>query len=368
MFEIILPPAFFLIFGAILVAIVRPALRPVVALLAPLVTLYAIWQVEDGVRLAVSFLGYEVQLVEGGPLRRLFATIFALMAFGGVIFSLRDAKWWELSAALAYAAGAVGVSFAGDLIVMFVFWEFMALFSTVVIWSGGTEAARRAGIRYVIMHLVGGIVLRDRHRGPDDPYRLGRDSSAQSRELRYLDDLDRAARECRCSADLGLAARCLPRINADRWGLAFRLHHQDRGARAHPSLPGHGTFDLCRPVDDLLRDHLRAARERHAPNPVVLDRQPGGLHGLRGGDRHRDGAQWRGGACLHPHSLQGAFVHERRRGARGHRQAQVLRSRWSVSHHAAHHPLRGDRRLVDLGLSADLRLRFQIAHRSGGGR
>lgn len=160
MFEIILPPAFFLIFGAILVAIVRPALRPVVALLAPLVTLYAIWQVEDGVRLAVSFLGYEVQLVEGGPLRRLFATIFALMAFGGVIFSLRDAKWWELSAALAYAAGAVGVSFAGDLIVMFVFWEFMALFSTVVIWSGGTEAARRAGIRYVIMHLVGGIVLK----------------------------------------------------------------------------------------------------------------------------------------------------------------------------------------------------------------
>jgi multicomponent Na+:H+ antiporter subunit D len=160
MFEIVLPPAFFMIFGAILVAIVRPALRPVVALLAPLVTLYAIWQVEDGVRLAMPFLGYEVQLVEGGPLRRLFATIFALMAFGGVLFSLRQARWWELSAAMAYAAGAIGVSFAGDLIVMFVFWEFMALFSTVVIWSGGTEAARRAGIRYVIMHLVGGIVLK----------------------------------------------------------------------------------------------------------------------------------------------------------------------------------------------------------------
>jgi multicomponent Na+:H+ antiporter subunit D len=61
---------------------------------------------------------------------------------------------------MAYAAGAIGVSFAGDLITMFLFWEFMALFSTVVVWSGGTEAARHAGIRYGIMHLIGGIVLK----------------------------------------------------------------------------------------------------------------------------------------------------------------------------------------------------------------
>src|SRR5690606_23512601 len=64
------------------------------------------------------------------------------------------------SAAFAYAAGAIGVCFAGDLITLFVFWEFMALFSLVVVWAGGTEGARRAGVRYAIMHLVGGIVLK----------------------------------------------------------------------------------------------------------------------------------------------------------------------------------------------------------------
>ena len=36
----------------------------------------------------------------------------------------------------------------------------MALFSTVVVWCGGTPAARAAGIRYAIMHLLGGVVLK----------------------------------------------------------------------------------------------------------------------------------------------------------------------------------------------------------------
>ena len=72
----------------------------------------------------------------------------------------RLARWYELAAAYAYAAGAIGVSFAGDLITLFLYWELMALFSTVVVWCGGTPAARAAGIRYAIMHLLGGVVLK----------------------------------------------------------------------------------------------------------------------------------------------------------------------------------------------------------------
>jgi len=160
MIEFVLPPAFAMIIGALLIGIARPALRPLIALATPLVTLYFIWQVGDGVQQTVGFLGYQVELAEGSAVRRLFATIFAIMAFGGVVFALKQSKWWELSAALLYASGAIGVSFAGDLIVMFLFWEFMALFSTVVVWCGGTEGARAAGIRYAIVHLVGGIILK----------------------------------------------------------------------------------------------------------------------------------------------------------------------------------------------------------------
>jgi multicomponent Na+:H+ antiporter subunit D len=160
MTEFTLPPAFIMIAGAALVAVARPFLRPAIVLLAPLLTLAAIWTLGDGVLLTAPFLGYEIELVEADPLRRLFATVFALMAFGGGLFALRQSSAVELSAAMAYAAGAIGVCFAGDLITLFLFWEFMALFSTVVIWCGGTEAARRAGLRYAVLHLLGGIVLK----------------------------------------------------------------------------------------------------------------------------------------------------------------------------------------------------------------
>ncbi|MEM8646451.1 MAG: hypothetical protein AAGF86_08900 [Pseudomonadota bacterium] len=146
----LLPPAWVLILAALLIALTKGHVRSAIVLIAPLIALVEIWFVPDGVVTTVTFLGYQIEPLEGSPVRRLFATIFALMAFGGGLFAFRTAKWQELSAAYAYAAGAVGVSFAGDLITFFLYWEFMALFSTIVVWSGGTPAARRAGIRYVI--------------------------------------------------------------------------------------------------------------------------------------------------------------------------------------------------------------------------
>ena len=156
----LLPPSFVLIAAAILIGLTKGRLRTAIILIAPLVTLVEIWFIPDGVVTTVQFLGYQIEPLEGSPVRRLFATIFALMAFGGGLYAFRQARWYELAAAYAYAAGAVGVSFAGDLITFFLYWEFMALFSTIVVWCGGTPGARAAGIRYAIMHLLGGIILK----------------------------------------------------------------------------------------------------------------------------------------------------------------------------------------------------------------
>ena len=146
--------------AAVLIGPARGHLRTAIVLGAPLVTLWFIWQVPNGVAYDVAFLDYRIEPLEGSEVRRLFATIFALMAFVGGLYAFRQAKWYELSAAYAYAAGAIGVSFAGDLITLFLYWELMALFSTVVVWCGGTPEARRAGIRYAIMHLLGGVILK----------------------------------------------------------------------------------------------------------------------------------------------------------------------------------------------------------------
>lgn len=158
--DLIFPPAFIMIIGAMLLPVVRASFRPVLMIGLPALTLLMIWNLDNGILLTARFLDYDVQLVEASEVRRLFATIFAIMTMVGGLFAFRHARVVELSAAMAYAAGAIGVSFAGDLITLFLFWEFMALFSTVVVWSGGTEAARRAGIRYGIMHLIGGIILK----------------------------------------------------------------------------------------------------------------------------------------------------------------------------------------------------------------
>lgn len=155
-----LPPALFTIAGALLIGLLRGHGRTLVLFATPVITLWAIWQVPDGVVATQQFLSYEIETVEGSAVRRLFATIFALMSLLGALYAFRQARWYELAAAYAYAAGAIGVCFAGDLITLFLFWELMALFSTVVVWCGGTEAARAAGIRYAIMHLLGGVILK----------------------------------------------------------------------------------------------------------------------------------------------------------------------------------------------------------------
>jgi len=159
MFDV-LPPALIMVAGAVLIGIARGHWRSLLVLGTPLVALWAVWQVPDGVVATITFLDYPIEPLEGSEVRRLFATIFALMAFVGGLYAFRQARWYELSAAYAYAAGAIGVSFAGDLITLFLYWELMALFSTVVVWCGGTPEARQAGIRYAIMHLLGGVILK----------------------------------------------------------------------------------------------------------------------------------------------------------------------------------------------------------------
>lgn len=154
------PPGLVLLLGAVLVAVTRGPLRSIIVLAAPILTLAAIWSLPEGISVSTYYLGYAVEPVECTPVRRLFATIFAIMALVGGLFAFRTARTYELAAALAYAAGAVGVSFAGDLITMFLFWELMAIFSTIVVFAGESERARLAGIRYAVIHLLGGVVLK----------------------------------------------------------------------------------------------------------------------------------------------------------------------------------------------------------------
>jgi multicomponent Na+:H+ antiporter subunit D len=156
--SVVLPPAAVLILGGLLLPFLSGWARAAALLLVPLATLTLIWQVPDGVSLTAPFLGYELALVRGDALSRLFATVFAIMAFAGGLFALNQTRTVELAAAFCYAGSAIGVTFAGDLVTVFIFWEVMAIASTTVVVSAGASAYGSA-LRYAAIHFLGGVVL-----------------------------------------------------------------------------------------------------------------------------------------------------------------------------------------------------------------
>ncbi len=154
-----IPPGLILIIAGFLLLIVPKQLFRIIAFVAPIITIFIVLQIPDGVSLKGNFLDYSIEIIEGDKLSRLFGLIFSIMALGGTIFSINNIKNKELGFAFIYAGSAIGVTFSGDLISMFVFWEIMAIGSTMVIWNGLELTSHKAGLRYALVHFLGGVIL-----------------------------------------------------------------------------------------------------------------------------------------------------------------------------------------------------------------
>jgi len=153
------PPGLLLVLGAFLIPFLKESLRPIVLIGLPLLALVLVWSLPEGNSFTLPFMDYALNPVRSSPEGRLFATIFLIMAMVGGLYAWKQANTLELSSAFVYAGSAVGVTFSGDLITLFIFWEMMALGSTAVVWAAGTESAYRASMRYLLVHLLGGVIL-----------------------------------------------------------------------------------------------------------------------------------------------------------------------------------------------------------------
>ena len=154
-----LHPGLVLVAAGLALTLLSGRARTALTLLAPAAAVALVLAAPDGVAWRGTILGYPVVPYAVDALSRLFALVFAIMAFGGGLFALKQESRVEVPAAFVYAGSAIGVTLAGDLITVFVFWELMALGSTLVIWSAGTASAYRASMRYLMIHLLGGVVL-----------------------------------------------------------------------------------------------------------------------------------------------------------------------------------------------------------------
>jgi len=153
------PPGLLLIFGAFLLPVIGQKFRPILTLGLPLVTLFLVWNLPNGSFSTFPLFDYQLVFVNSDSLSRLFATVFSIMTFGGSLFAMKQNKVLELSSVFVYAGSAIGVVFAGDLISLFIFWEIMAVASTLVVLSAGGKNSYQTSMRYFLVHVFGGSLL-----------------------------------------------------------------------------------------------------------------------------------------------------------------------------------------------------------------
>ncbi|WP_203594652.1 Na(+)/H(+) antiporter subunit D [Wenzhouxiangella limi] len=154
-----LHPALVLLLGAAALPLLPAAARRVWLVLVPLLGLAALFTLSPGTHGQFEFLGMPLVTGRVDDLSLVFAYVFGIILVIGMIFALHVKDTVQHVAALTYAASALGAVLAGDLVTLYVFWELMVITSVWLIWRRGTDVSYAAGMRYLIIHAIGGMSL-----------------------------------------------------------------------------------------------------------------------------------------------------------------------------------------------------------------
>ncbi len=154
-------PAFALI-AAGLLALIAPShmIRKALMIAGPLAGL-ALWFLvrEPGVYGLIAVGPLTLETFRFDALSRVWALVFLLISFINGVYALHERSRWADAASLIYAGSAIGAVFAGDLLTLFFFWELTAIASAPLIFAAGGAVARRAGLRYLAIQVLSGVLL-----------------------------------------------------------------------------------------------------------------------------------------------------------------------------------------------------------------
>ena len=154
-----LHPAVVFLIGGILVGLAGRRLGGIIVLLTPALGMVNLLTMDAGAAWHMELLEYRLDLFRADKLALLFGYLFHIAAFIGALFALHLRDRIQQAAALFYAGSAIGAVFAGDLIVFFLFWELAAVTSVFLIWARRTRRAMAAGLRYLIIQMVSGLLF-----------------------------------------------------------------------------------------------------------------------------------------------------------------------------------------------------------------
>lgn len=155
----VIPPfVFFLIGGPIVVWLLKGRIRQAGLVILAGFALLDVLYLPRVVEWSFPFMGYKLILLRVDSLSYLMGVIFATITFLAVLYAAGFAKPWIHLFAMLYAGTSLGAVFAGDWITLLIFWELMAVTSTMLIWEAGGEAVQ-SGYRYMLFHGFGGAML-----------------------------------------------------------------------------------------------------------------------------------------------------------------------------------------------------------------
>lgn len=155
-------PAVILTVGAILGALIPngfAAIRRPLMLVFVAMSAYQLSRLGLGEFGALSIFGEPVTMLRIDPLSRLFAVVFHIAAALNLLYAWHSKNRAQDFATLAYPAAALGGVLAGDLVTLFVWWEIAAITSVFLVWGPGTRATFLAGMRYLTIQILSGVLL-----------------------------------------------------------------------------------------------------------------------------------------------------------------------------------------------------------------
>jgi len=152
-------PAAILIVGGLLIPLIPQSMRKVYMLALPIVGLLHLLGYADGSYGEGSLFGFTLTIMRVDGLSRIFSVIFFIATALNIIYAWHVRDLMQQVTSVVYPGTALGGVLAGDLITLFVFWEFAAISSVFLIWAGRTERAMKASVRYLIIQVGSGVLL-----------------------------------------------------------------------------------------------------------------------------------------------------------------------------------------------------------------
>src|SRR5207247_343942 len=154
-----LHPGLLLIVGAWVLPLLKGNVKRAAMLVLPAAALIDCFVMRPGTYGVTNFLGQQVVFGRVDRLSLVFSYVFSIMAFIGMLYALHVKDDSQHVAALTYAGSALGVTFAGDFLSLYVFWELMAISSSLLVLLRRETSAVAAGFRYLLVHIFGGLLL-----------------------------------------------------------------------------------------------------------------------------------------------------------------------------------------------------------------